>query len=221
MQKLNLKKLFLYLLIASVSISALLGIFTILLGNFGELEIKVLLTTLLISVISILGLACGASIEAKRGKFLPYAGIAFSLIAGICWVILIWIKFDTTSDLFPRIVMSSTVFAAAFSHLSLISLARLDRKFRWAIYSLFAGVFALVSLFMGFIWITDFFDNEFSYRILGVLTIIVSALTITIPVLHKLSDNFDETERIDAEIEKLKTRISELEMRKEKISNNK
>ena len=62
----NIKKLFLYLLIASVAVSSLVGIFVILFGNFGEFEVKVLLTTLTIMVTSILRLACGALLESNR-----------------------------------------------------------------------------------------------------------------------------------------------------------
>jgi len=56
----NIRKVFLYLLIASVAVSALIGIAVIIMGDFGEFEIRVLLTMLTITVTSILGLACGA-----------------------------------------------------------------------------------------------------------------------------------------------------------------
>ena len=53
------KKAFLYALIGSVVLSALLGIGAILSGRFGWFEIRILLTTITISVASICGLACG------------------------------------------------------------------------------------------------------------------------------------------------------------------
>ena len=74
----NLKRLFLYTLIASVAFSALMGIGVILLGNFGELEVRVLMTTLTITVTSIAGLACGAYYESGRGRYLPVVGISLS-----------------------------------------------------------------------------------------------------------------------------------------------
>ena len=218
MQKLNLKKIFLYLLISSISISAILGIAIILLGDFGEIELKVLLTTLVISCMSILGLACGASIDSGRGKILPFAGIFSAIISGIVWIILIWVERES-GEFFAKFVMTITVLAIALSHLSLISLARLDKKFSWAIFAVFGAVIALVGLILALIWVTQTFESEITFRLLGVLSIITSALTIIIPIFHKLSDNLDETEMIDAEIEKLKTRLAELEKRKETMVN--
>ena len=75
------KKAFLYALIASVVLGALLGILTILSGRFGWLEIRVLLTTVTIAAASICGLACGAYFSTNRGKALPLAGIGLTLLA--------------------------------------------------------------------------------------------------------------------------------------------
>jgi len=72
-QSLNLKKFFLYLSIGSVALSAVIGIGVILLGNFGEFETKVLLTTMTVTITSILGLACGSYLETGRGKIVPLA----------------------------------------------------------------------------------------------------------------------------------------------------
>lgn len=218
MQKLNIKRLFLYLLIGSISVSAFLGVSIILFGNFGEIELRVLLTTLVVAVISILGLACGACLEAKRRKILPYAGIASSIIAGTIWIAIIWVK-EGGGEFIFKFVTSVTILAVALSHLSLISLARLDQRFRWAIYAIFSVVGILVAFLFGLIWATDSFSNEATYRLLGVLTILSTALTIVVPVFHKLSDNLDEGKLIDDEIAKLKLRIDELEKRKEKFSN--
>jgi hypothetical protein len=51
----NLRRLFLYLLIASIGLSAVIGIGVILFGNFGEIEIRILFTTLTVTVTSIFG----------------------------------------------------------------------------------------------------------------------------------------------------------------------
>ena len=219
MQEPNLKRIFLYLLIASVSISALLGIVVILFGNFGETESKIMLTNLAVVCVSILGLACGVAFEASGGKILPGLGIVSSLVAGITWIILIWAE-RYSGEAFAKFVMTATLLAVAFSHLSLISLARLDKKFQWAKAVIFICVGTIVLISLGLIWLTDSFDSEFFFRLLGVLAITASALTIVIPVFHKLSDSSDKVSVIDAEIEKLKSRIAVLEKRREKISNN-
>ena len=218
MRELSLKKFFLHLFIASISISGLLGIVVIIIGNFGDLETRVLLTTFTVACTSILGLACGACLEAKRGRLIPILGISFSVLSAVFWIVVIWVDL-IWSDRFGRIVMSTTVLATAFSHLSLILMARLEAKFRWAVTSVFISVAALVSLTFGLIWAGRTFEIDLVFRAMGVLSIITAMLTLVIPVFHRLSDNVSEAEAIEAEIEKLRMRISELEIRREKVSN--
>jgi len=219
MQKLNFKKFFLYLLITSVSISALLGIGVVLFGSFSDFETKVLLTTFTITCTSILGLACGANLEAKRGKLFPIGGIGLAILSAALWIVLIWLR-DYTGEFFARFLMSVTLLAITFSHLSLIALASLDRRFKWAIVSVYISVGGLVGILLGLIWGGKMFESDLIMRALGALSIVVAALTVVVPILHKLSNNLSEDAVIDSEIEELRMRISELEKRKEGISEN-
>ena len=77
MNDFKLRRTFLYLLIGSVAISAAIGIGVMLFGDFGEFEIRVLMTTLTVTMTSILGLACGAYLESGKGHLMPAAGIVF------------------------------------------------------------------------------------------------------------------------------------------------
>ncbi len=218
MQKLNLKKIFLQTLIGSVSVSALFGIVAILIGDFGEFESRILATTLTITCTSILGLACGVNLERNPGGYVPILGIIFSIVSAISAIIIIWAE-PTGGYFFGRFFMSVTILAVAFSLLSLVTLAWLDARFKWALTALYIFVVALVLLLFGLIWGRDWYESELVMRGLGVLAIAVASLTVMIPVFHKLSDHLDKTDAIDAEIEKLKTRIAELEKRKNSLSN--
>ena len=51
----------------------------------------------------------------------------------------------------------------------------------------------------------------------GVLSIVVAALTVVTPLFHRLSRQTPESEEIDAEIARLKARIEELERQKAEI----
>lgn len=64
----NLKRLFVYLFIASVATCALLGICVLLFGEFGEFELKILLTAFNVTCTSILELACGAYFDSKGAR---------------------------------------------------------------------------------------------------------------------------------------------------------
>ena len=216
MQNINLKKFFLYLLIASVSISAVLGIGVIVLGNFGETEGKIIGTTFVITCTSILGLACGVNLEAKRGKILPSIGIFFSIISAFIWSLMLWEVFRL-EELYLRLSSSTTLLAVAFSHLSLITLAKLDQRFRWANILAYLSVGALTIILLLVIW-SEGSGSEFVVRTIGVLSVGVASLTVMIPIFHKLSDKLDSITAINIEIEKLQSRIDDLEQRREGIS---
>jgi hypothetical protein len=213
---LNLKKFFLHLLIGSVSISAVIGIVVILLGDFGELESKILLTTTSVTATSILGLACGAYLETGRDRVLPIAGIGFSVLAAILWIILIWGAFRN-EEIYIKISGSSALLAVACSHLSLISLARLDQKYIWSRFTLYSCVWLLVAILLWLIWFDPTNPSDLVLRTNGVLSIIIAALTITTPIFHKLSQSASEEKEIDEEIGKLKERLAELEQRKAEL----
>jgi sensor histidine kinase YesM len=215
----NLKKIFLYLLIGSVSLSALIGIVVILLGNFGELETKVLLTTLTVTVTSILGLACGAYLETGRGRILPFAGIAFAVISAVMWMFTIWAWRDQ-NDIFAKSLMTVTLLAASCSHISLLSLARLDKRFIWARYAAHIFVWLLTSILVWLIWTIVGHVSDPVGRVIGVLSILIGALTVITPIFHKLSrdEGKTEIESINAEIEQLKAQLNELETRKAELT---
>lgn len=201
------------LLIASVAVSALIGIGVLLLGNFGLIEVRVLMTTMVITVVSVLGLACGAYIEVRGGRELPYAGILFSVIAGLMSFFIIWDVLDD-DEIFIKSFLTVTLLATACSHLSLLALARLDRRFSWTRISAVICVILLCAILLYILWFEPTGESDLIYRILGVLGILLASITVVTPVLHKLSSDKTDVEKIDAEIEKLKNRLEELESRR-------
>ena len=219
MQSLNLKKLFLYLLIASVAFSALMGIGVILLGNFGEIESKILLTTFIITVTSILGLACGAYLETKRGDVLPISGIVMAIASAILWIIFTWLTIGN-EKIFVKIALTTTLLATVCSHISLLSIARLDRKFQWSLYAAHFADWSLTAILLTIIWADFQSSSGIIERTIGVLSIVIAALTVMTPVFHKLSHQTANAAEIDAEIAQLLARLAELERRREEIPND-
>jgi hypothetical protein len=228
-QPFAVKKAFLYALIGSVVLGALLGILTILSGRFGWLEIRVLLTTVTIAGSSICGLACGAYLSTKRGRVLPLAGIGLTLLAAVMLIAGIWEP--TFSDGYWQVAASASVFAVACAHLSLLSMARLADSFRWSLVAAYVVILGVASLIVALI-LRERYDAGM-FQLLGVAAIVDAAITIVIPILHRLSR--DETAgpaglpgaataaagistsrvaELDAEIARLRERIAELERMK-------
>jgi hypothetical protein len=228
MQTLNLKKIFLYLLICSIALSALMGIWAILSQEFGSLQERVLATTLTVVGTSILGLACGAFLESphSRGKplfIVPLAGIILAVLCALLTVWLIWGDVRWEFKGFYKTLFVSLIFSFALAQLSLLSLARLAKRFRWAIVTAYIVVLALASIISLLIVFEPPSDDGFVMRALGVLGVIDAAMTVMIPVFHRLSrTEFVDVEtpsvdKIDAEIDNLKSQIAQLEKQREDI----
>lgn len=211
----KLRRLFLIGLIASVATSALIGIGVLLFGDFGMIEVRVLMTTLTITVTSIFGLACGAYFETGRGRYMPITGIALSIIAAVMCFLIIWNALDQYEP-FIKSFITATIIAAACSHLSLLSLARLDRRFSWTRLAAVVCVVLLCSIFLYILWFEPEGDSDLIYRILGVLGILLAAITVITPVLHKLSSAESGIDALDQEIAKLREKLSELEAERER-----
>ena len=206
----NLKRLFLYLLVGSVSLSALVAIGVILFGNFGNIEVRIVFTTLTVTVTSVFGLACGATIETGRGRLVPWAGIAISIATALMCFLIIWNVLDTWEP-FIKSFLTCLLLAAACSYLSLLSLARLDRRFAWVTIVTPVIVSLLCAVLLYIIWFEPTGDSDLVYRVLGVLGILLASITVVTPVLHKLSSSESDSDRIDAEIARLRARLVELE----------
>ena len=213
----NSKRTFLHLLIASVALSAVIGIVVLIIGNFGEFETKVLLTTLTVTITSILGLACGAYLETGRGRIIPIAGIIVAVVSCVMWIFLVW-HGTVHEDFYAQILMSLTLFSATCAHISLLSLATLDKRFIWSRYAFILADSVLTAYLLFLIWNDKWIDNDVTPRVIGVLSIVVAALTLVTPIFHKLSSASTRSiEDIDSEIESLKSRIAELEAKKDAL----
>lgn len=184
------KKLALWFLIISVVLSAVLGIIAILTGSFGDLEIRIILTTLTISAASICALASGAVWERGQLRILPAAGIVLALLAALLLVAGIWL--EPHSEHFWNFTFSIGVLAAATAHACLMTLARLAQRFSWARLATLAAIYLLAGLIIFTIYVDVWSNLEFRlivFKLMGTISIIVAALTIVTPIFHRLSRN--------------------------------
>ncbi len=218
-ENVNLRRIFLITLIGSVVTSAVVGIGVILFGDFGSFEVRILMTTLTVTAMSILGMACGAYLESGRGRLLPFLGIGLSIVSALMIFLIIWDLLDD-SELFIKSTISASLLATSCSHLSLISLARLDKRFIWSRITAFVCVWTLAAILLYILWFEPDSTSDLVLRIIGILSILIAAITIMTPVFHKLSVGNAGTAAIDAEIEKLKARIEELEAEKARLATN-
>jgi len=83
----RLKKVFLYSLVASVTLSAAFGMYTILVGRFGWFEGRIMMTTLTIGAASIAGLACRAYLSRSPYHPIPLVGLGLTSLAVVMFLV--------------------------------------------------------------------------------------------------------------------------------------
>jgi hypothetical protein len=171
----QVKKLFLHSLIVSVVASAVLGTLALLSGNWGWLGLRVFLTAVTVSGASICGLASGAYLASRRGLVLPLAGIALSLLGAIMLIAGMWLEFFD-SAVYWQVTVSVSVFAVAFGHLSLLSMARLAQWFQWSLMMAHVVILSVASIIVAIIWAG--IPGAGVFQMLGVATIIDAAITV-------------------------------------------
>lgn len=222
----NLKQPLLYALIASVILGALLGIIVVLRNEWGWFEIRVILTTVVVAVASLCGLACDLSKTPRGLNLLPKFGMALTGVSATLILFGMWLDIDKES--FWKTAVSISIFAVATVHVSLLSIAKLVRRFQWVFFIAWQAIFGLAALLV--LIIVGDIDSEELMRFVAVASIVVAALTLVIPMLHRIgrmeSNKGDllmpvderTVESIDTEIAKLHKRIAKLEKLRAEIA---
>ena len=188
----KLTKIFLRLFVASIVVTALVGIYVIAIPNDDwEFELKVLLTTATIAGASICGLACGGCLS-RGHRVLPTAGLILTGLSAGLALFGIWFQSWGPSvnwdfwEYYWKITAVLMCYAIACAHLSMLFMASLAGKYRWAYlvgYYLILGLATVIAAGILF----ELFDTERYWRLMGALSILVAAITLMIPVFHRFS----------------------------------
>jgi hypothetical protein len=171
-------------LIASVALSALLGAWALLAGDFGSVEAKILLTSLSVSAASILGMGCAVAWERRRFGLAPHAGLVLALVACAGVVAGIWAEIG--DETWWKAVASCALAAIALAHACLLTLARLARSHAWARWAAVGCAAGTAGSAIVMPW-TEAVDLEWWWRWTGVGAVPRAAFTIAVPILHRLS----------------------------------
>ena len=182
----TVKRGFLYALIGSVGASAFMAILAIVSGDFDNWDLRALLSASTIAAASVCGLACGAYLESARNRVLPLMGIALAISAAAAVLLTIWMQ----TPLFEYWVHWKTtgtlcVFAVAVAHICLLSMAKLAARFEWSLVVACIVILFVAALFTIMMWFE--IGDEGTWRLLTVAVILDAAITVVIPIFHRLS----------------------------------
>ena len=185
-EKLPLKQILLRTLMGALILSAVLGIYAFLFGNFGDTEGKILFTTMAISYFSVSLLACAAAFEKQYVPLLTTPGLAVGVIGFLIFVPGIWFDWFESEPFFKSTIIVC-IFSFSFAQACLLSLANLEQKLRWVFYAALVSIFSL-ALLVSYMIVFEATD-EWHFRFIGIFGILDGCATVTISVLYKLGTN--------------------------------
>lgn len=180
------RRIAIIVIIVSLSISALIGIVTLLTGGeFGETQGKIMLSTLVIGVFGVLTL-CDLAVAGRRYQWSGYLGIVASGVALVISLILIWSStpFDSPEALWKTLGLA-LIAAISFAHANLLLLLADRRRTAvkvglWVTIGLIAALAILVALLI----LTDGDIGSDAYaRLIGTVAILDVLGTIVVPVI--------------------------------------
>ncbi|MES2621681.1 MAG: hypothetical protein V4615_12595 [Bacteroidota bacterium] len=187
----EIKKLFLRIVIVSLILSGLLGIFIFLFGEFKETEVKLLLTTLSLGGCSLTGLCCATIYPLAKFKVFSVIGI---LTAGLCFIITmlnVWGDFKNIEDTW-KLLLSLIVLSVTFSHISLLLNIRPANHLVESVITVTIVIVSTVAVMLLTLIFAEFDNWEWFYRLLGSFAILDVLGSIVILILNRMQTQVKE-----------------------------
>ncbi|MDB4368783.1 hypothetical protein N9Z58_01470 [bacterium] len=221
----NFKKPLLFALVISVAVGAVLGIGVVLLNNWGWYEVRVILTTLIIVIASLCGLACDLSKLPFGNNLLPRIGLCLTGITATLFLLGLWGVIE--SRIYWKSATCCLIVGFATVHICLLSIAKLVGRYRW-VYTIGCQVILGLACILCVILIFEI-ESEEIFRPVAAISIVAAAITLLIPILHRLGKMNSKKQGllmpvdarnvavIDEQISQLEKRITTLRHLKSKI----
>lgn len=178
----QLRRILLRTAIGFLCLTAVTAAISVILGDFGPLHIRVILTTMILTVACLLGMVCAAYVEVRGQGTIGWSGVGMVVIAGVLLITGVWIEENDQG--YWRLALSATCIAGAISHGCLISLPSLGKGRLWVQR---LGVMSLAVLAFQielFLWKAA--DSQGFFRILAVNAIVVALVSTVIPILARV-----------------------------------
>jgi hypothetical protein len=179
----TVRKACLYSFIAFLALSAVLAIFCVVLGKFGDFEGKVLVTTSVIAGASICALCCSAYSGRVQNHAVGGGGILLAAASAVLIISGVWGQFHAPA--YWKTTAIVAVFAVATAHCLTLLLVRLPDSHRWlrALTTINIYLLATVVAVM-IVWQTG--DGSV-FKLAAVLAIVAALETLVIPILSRVA----------------------------------
>ena len=192
MEYTDIRRLSLKVFLGFLGLTALVAIVSVLGGEFGELQMKVLLTCFAISIASMCSMSCAAFIEKRRLAELGLAGMFFSILAAILVISGLWL--EAGGEVYWKSTATVIVAAIAFSHSLLLFLPQLEFDQRWVQQGTAIAIGVLAVQIVVALW--GEIEGEGYYRVLTAVAIVVGLGTLSVPVMMKLGKGGEQRRKL-------------------------
>lgn len=185
------RRLALQSFIGFLVLTALLAIFSVAVGEFGELEARLVCTSLAISLASICAMACAAHMEKRRQVALGAGGVALAVAAAVAVIAGVWTK--ASDETYWKATASLVLLAFASAHAFVLWLPDLAPGQSWVQVAAALSIGLLAALIIGGIWHQA--GLETYWRLTVVVAIVVALETVVIPILTRLRGDGERLDR--------------------------
>lgn len=170
--------------IGSICLCGLIGIYAIVFGSFGWLELRVMLSTAAVGAASVLALASAVVVERGRSTPIGVSGLIAASVALVLILVLVWAN-GIEPEPVARFAWGACVLSVACPHAGLLLLARLHRGYEFVRVSTLVCIAVLTGLLL---WLCVSSDgSDLFMRAVAVSAILTVVGTIAVPILHRIS----------------------------------
>lgn len=178
----DLRRAFLWSFVGCLAFTALVAIVTVLSGDFGETQARVLASSGAVSAASVCAMACAAFRERGRVPQLGTLGIVLAGIALVATLVTVWQEAPDDGLIKTALVLS--IWAVAVAHAELLLLPVLAVRHRPVQVAAVVAIATLAALLTVLI-VGELSGNAFA-RLLGVVSIVVALLTLVVPIVARI-----------------------------------
>ena len=189
----QLRKTFLWSMIASLGLAALLGIATLLLPSYG-VEDEIIISAALFAGFSIVALMCAVVLERQRAVVPMWIGLGFATSALFVWLALVWCGWymsRETERIFVQAAGTFTVGGALAAQSGLLILPQFDNRQVGSVRRVTIGVSMFLAVYVVILiwWFDDLasvIGEDVLARATGVQAILAACGTVVTPILWKM-----------------------------------
>jgi hypothetical protein len=167
-----------------IGINAAIAIATLLSGELGDTQGRILGTSLLLTAGAVLVLACVPALSANRAGYWPHLGIAAAVVGTVTLIIGVWAE---PSEVVWQLGGSGMVLAVASALVSILSPWTASGGLSWIRPAVGALAAITAAMIIIPIWSDLGRDSGAYWRTFAIVAVLLAAAAIATPIAHRMT----------------------------------